>query len=98
MPSRSFSGLTNLRRLALNSRNSEWSSVVMEVDRDALRNLRRLEEVDFSGNNLWSLPSGVFCNSPDLRSANLSRNHLLHVADAGLAEMQEGGIPCQVRP
>ena len=61
------------------------------------RNLRRLEEVDFSGNNLWSLPSGVFCNSPDLRRANLSGNHLLQVADAGLAEVQESGIPCQVR-
>jgi Leucine-rich repeat (LRR) protein len=85
IPARAFAGLTNLRRLNLQSHNAEWSSVVMEVVRHAFDNMNQLEELNLAQNNLWSLPSGVFCSMPSLKAANLSGNHLLDVTDVGLS-------------
>ncbi len=84
IPARAFSGLTNLRKLRLESQNSEWSSVVMEADEYAMHNLNRLEDLSLAGNNIWSLPAGFFCSMPSLKTVNLSGNHLVDIADAGL--------------
>ena len=85
LPTRSFSGLTNLKKLTLQSHNSEWSSIMMEVDVTSFHNLDKIEDLNMAHNNLWSVPEGVLCNLPALNSANLSRNHLLEVSDLNLA-------------
>jgi Leucine-rich repeat (LRR) protein len=94
VPARAFVGLTSLKRLAVRSRNSDWSSTVLEADAHAMDNMDRLEELDFSANNLWTLPRGFFCQMPKLRSANLSANQLLEVSDLGLSILDGG---CQVQ-
>ena len=91
LPAQSFSGLSNLRRLSLQSHNSERGSGMMEVHVHSLRNLDKIEELNLSHNNLWSLPSGVLCDLPKLREVNFSRNHLLDVSDLSLS----GADGCQ---
>lgn len=88
VPSRAFAGLTNLKKLSVESYNSEWSSILMEVDGRALHNLRSVEEVNFPYNNIWSLPSEVMCNLPRLASINLTGNHFLEVSDLGLTSAE----------
>eukprot|EP00095_Tigriopus_kingsejongensis_P011074 maker-scaffold23_size669530-snap-gene-5.23 protein:Tk11074 transcript:maker-scaffold23_size669530-snap-gene-5.23-mRNA-1 annotation:"hypothetical protein Y032_0054g2483" len=84
VPSRTFAGLTNLRKLTIQSHNSEWSSILMEVDGQSFQNLQNVEELNLAHNNIWSLPSGVLCSLSKLGEANVSNNHLLEVSDLGL--------------
>lgn len=86
IPQRAFSGLSSLKQLTVQSHNSEWSSVVMEIDAKAFQNLVSLEKINFAQNNIWTVPSGSFCELGDLTSLNLSHNHIVAVADIGLAE------------
>ena len=88
VPSRAFAGLTNLKKLSVESYNSEWSSILMEVDGRGLHNLRSVEEVNFPFNNIWSLPSEVMCHLPRLASVNLTGNHFLEVSDLGLTSAE----------
>ena len=85
LPGRAFAGLSNLQKLTLQSHNSEWSSVQMEVDAHSLHHLDSLELLDLSHNNLWSLPAGVLCDLAKLKAVNVSNNHLMAAADLGLS-------------
>ena len=85
LPARAFAGLSNLQRLTLQSHNSEWSSVQMEVDAHSLHHLDSLQHLDLSHNNLWSLPAGVLCDLQKLKAVNVSNNHLMAAADLGLS-------------
>ncbi|TRY62943.1 hypothetical protein TCAL_07279 [Tigriopus californicus] len=85
VPSRTFSGLTNLRQLTIQSHNSEWSSVLMEVDAHSFQNLEHVQSLDLAHNNIWSMPSEVLCSMSKLLEANFSNNHLLEVSDLGLS-------------
>ena len=89
LPSRAFAGLSNLKSLSLNSHNAEWSSVVLDIDARSLNMLHKLQSLDLSQNNLWSLPGSALCDLPSLRSLNVSHNHLLDLADLGLS-FEEG--------
>ena len=85
LPSRAFAGLSNLKSLSLNSHNAEWSSVVLDVDTKSLNMLHKLQSLDLSQNNLWSLPGSALCDLPALRHFNVSHNHLLDLSDLGLS-------------
>jgi len=85
LPARAFAGLSNLKSLSLKSHNAEWSSVVMDVDPRSFNMLHKMEEMDLSENNLWSLPGSSLCDLPLLRKLNVSHNHLLDLADLGLS-------------
>ena len=84
MPTRAFSGLSNLRSLKINSHNSEWSSILMDMDKDVFADLNSLVDLDLTSNSIWSLPLQTFCSMPRLKSLNMSQNHLLDITDLGL--------------
>eukprot|EP00095_Tigriopus_kingsejongensis_P011078 maker-scaffold23_size669530-snap-gene-5.24 protein:Tk11078 transcript:maker-scaffold23_size669530-snap-gene-5.24-mRNA-1 annotation:"toll " len=85
VPSLAFSGLSNLRSLSLCTHNSEWSAMIMELEKDALTGLNRLEYLNLTQNNMWTLPPSVFCSLDSLVALNLSMNYLQDVADLGFA-------------
>ncbi len=89
LPARAFFGLANLRKLTVSrgsgadAGNAGWQ---MEMSSDSLAGLGGgLKSLDLSANSLWLLPAGLLCEMPHLKSLNLSANHLLEAADAGLA-------------
>ena len=89
LPPRSFQGLDNLKKLSVESHNSEWTSVLMDMDVNAFQGLSGLEQLKLSYNNLWSLPINSLCTLPNLQTLNVSGNHLLDVVDLGLS-FQDG--------
>lgn len=92
LPRGAFAGLSGLKRLSLQSHNGEWSSVLMDVDREAFKKMDRIQDLQLAHNNLWSLPAGALCHMPQLQKLNASHNHLLDAVDLGLS-FEDG---CQV--
>lgn len=85
VPSLAFSGLSNLESLTICTHNSEWSAMMMELEKDAFTGLNHLKQLNLTQNNLWTLPASVFCSLDSLESLNLSRNYLQDVMDLGFA-------------
>ncbi|XP_063989049.1 toll-like receptor Tollo [Diachasmimorpha longicaudata] len=79
LPAGAFASARNLRSLTIRTHNNDWSGMSMEINRDALRGLDRLRNLDLGDNNVWSLPTELLCAVPDLVSLNLTRNKLQDV-------------------
>ncbi|XP_014477721.1 PREDICTED: slit homolog 3 protein-like [Dinoponera quadriceps] len=79
LPGGAFTGVHNLRSLSLRTHNGDWSAMTLEVDRDALRGLAGLRQLDLADNNLLALPSELLCPVQALASLNLTRNKLQDV-------------------
>ena len=92
LPPRAFAGLSNLKQLSIQSHNSEWTSILMDIDTNSFQKLETVESINLSNNNLWSLPINTLCNLTKIRKLNISKNHLLNAVDLGLSFI--GG--CQV--
>ena len=84
LPARAFAGLSNLHRLSLQSHNSEWTSILMDVDVQSFQKLDKLQDLNLAHNNLWSLPINALCLS-NLKRLNVSNNHLMDVVDLGVS-------------
>lgn len=74
----SFSGLKSLRNLTIQTFNTDWSSMGLEIANDVFNtdDLAALERLDLSENNMWSVPVGVFCSLRNLIHLNVTRNRL----------------------
>ena len=95
IPNEAFAGLgASLEKLTINSHNSEWSSILMDVDKHAFAGLSHLTSLDLSFNNMWSLPLESLCQVPSLKVLNMSKNHLLDLTDLGLAGAK--ATSCQI--
>ena len=81
VPAKAFFGLANLKRLSLQSH----SAISMDIDVESFKKVNNLEEVNFSNNNIWSLPSGMMCELLSMKLLNLSTNHLMGASDLGLS-------------
>lgn len=73
VPAGAFEGLTGLTVLNLRSGNVKVS---LELEKEALRGIGSLRELDLSENNLWTVPHGIFCGLKSLQRLNVSRNFL----------------------
>ena len=86
LPPRTFVGLTRLKRLAIHTHNSDWTSLSLQPDYEAFVGLDLLESLDLSDNNMHELPQGLLCPLLNLKTLNLSRNSLDGLVDLGLGE------------
>ncbi|RZF40048.1 hypothetical protein LSTR_LSTR002451 [Laodelphax striatellus] len=90
----------DLRSLTLRTHNTDWSAMTMELHSDSFRGLPQLKTLDLSENNIWTVPSEVFCPLYTLSQLNLSRNRLQDVAELGFSDWGEGptapGKTCNV--
>ena len=85
LPGGAFAAGRNLRKLALRTRNGDWSAMTLEINRDALRGLPNLKELDLGENNVWSLPAELLCPVTNLGTLNLTRNKLQDVVSLGFS-------------
>ena len=83
IPALAFSGLSGLKELNVRTHNSDWSAMVMEVETDAFTGLNDLQSLNFTHNNLWTVPPAAFCGLTSLVLLNLSTNYLQDAADLG---------------
>ena len=93
LPPRTFAGLSHLKELSIQSHNSEWTSILMDIDSNSFQKVETLEGINLANNNLWSIPINTLCNLPKLRKLNISRNHFLDAVDLGLSFMDGCQVP-----
>jgi len=93
LPGGLFIPVHNLRSLSLRAHNGDWSTMTLELHRDTLRGLTNLQHLDLADNNLWTLPSELFCPVQSLVSLNLTRNKLQDIISLGFADWVESCTP-----
>ncbi|XP_058465284.1 toll-like receptor Tollo [Malaya genurostris] len=73
----SFRGLKELTNLTLRTHNTDWSSVSLEISPHVFNaEISKLERLDLSQNNMWSLPDGMICPLTRLQYLNLTQNRI----------------------
>ncbi|XP_023215103.1 toll-like receptor 6 [Centruroides sculpturatus] len=93
-----LSGLHHLVNLTINTYNRDWDdSRVLIIHPGALSHLEKLEQLDLSHNNIFSLPPSIFCNLNRLIFLNLSYNgftdvHSLSLKDLGQCQLRIGEL------
>lgn len=89
IPSLAFSGLSGLKEMSVQTFNNRLSAaVILEVEEDAFTGLNDLRKLNFTHNNLWTLPKGIFCGLSSLTSLNLSVNYLQDMNDLGFSSSE----------
>lgn len=86
VPAATFRSFRNLRSLTLQTHNADWSTINLELHPETFNGLSELKRLNLADNNLWTIPSGVFCPLYSLRNLNLSKNHINDVSQIGFAE------------
>ncbi|KXJ82551.1 hypothetical protein RP20_CCG012964 [Aedes albopictus] len=81
-----LAGLSDLRNFTLRTHNINWPELNLEIEPEVFMHSKNLEQLDFSMNNIWSLPDHLFCSLNGLRSLNISSNRLQDVNDLGFRE------------
>uniref|UniRef100_A0AAG5DQI8 TIR domain-containing protein n=1 Tax=Anopheles atroparvus TaxID=41427 RepID=A0AAG5DQI8_ANOAO len=79
-----------LRSLALSTHNVDWSVMNLELHPDSFRGLTELREMHLADNNIWSLPTEVFCPLQKLRVLNLTGNRLSDLTQLVLSDWGKG--------
>ncbi|KAH8296499.1 hypothetical protein KR054_007078 [Drosophila jambulina] len=86
-------GLEQLRNLTLRTHNILWPALNFEIEADAFSVTRRLERLDLSSNNIWSLPDNIFCTLSELSALNMSENRLQDVNELGFRDRSKEATP-----
>lgn len=90
LPSEAFTGLRDLKRLSINTYNSEWGSAKsLELSPNSLYGLKELHILDLADNNIRTLPEDVFCGLENLQTLNLTRNKIRDASGLGYASKQQ---------
>ncbi|XP_053679858.1 toll-like receptor Tollo [Anopheles nili] len=90
VPSMVLATLRDLRSLSLRTHNTDWSAMNLEFHPESFRGLTELKRLDLADNNIWSLPTDVFCPLFSLRHLNLTRNRLTDVSQLGFSDWGSG--------
>ena len=85
LPPRSFVGLTNLEQLSVQTFNSQWSAITLDLDYEAFIGLEKLTRLDLTRNNMFQLPGKLFCPLNTELVVDLSHNQLSGFQDLGLS-------------
>lgn len=90
VPSAVLSPLSGLRSLSLRTHNTDWSAMSMEFHRDTFRGLTDLRMLDLGDNNIWVLPSEIFCPLYNLKELNVTQNRLQDISNLGFSDWGNG--------
>ncbi|XP_038110560.1 toll-like receptor Tollo [Culex quinquefasciatus] len=90
VPSMVLSTLRDLRSLSLRTHNTDWSAMNLEFHPESFRGLTELKRLDLADNNIWSLPTDVFCPLFSLRQLNLTKNRLTDLSQLGFSDWGNG--------
>uniref|UniRef100_A0A1B0DF24 Uncharacterized protein n=1 Tax=Phlebotomus papatasi TaxID=29031 RepID=A0A1B0DF24_PHLPP len=99
LPVHAFTGLSNLKRLTVRTNNYAWApSKTLDIRPDALVDLKDLQHLDLSNNNLRNLLDGVLCSLNNLQHLNLSSNRIRAAENLGFATVSQcnGGADLHV--
>lgn len=94
LPPRSFVGLTNLEQLSVQTFNSQWSAITLDLDYEAFIGLEKLTRLELTRNNLFQLPAKLFCPLNTELVVDLSYSQLSGFQDLGLSSRTTD--PCSV--
>ena len=94
LPPRSFVGLSNLETLTIQSHNSRWNGILLDIDYEAFVGLEKLKSVRLSDNNIFETPARLFCPLSNLETIDLRNNRLVNLEDLGLSN--KTGEQCRV--
>lgn len=93
IPSGVLSQLHQLKRLAIRSHNSDWSSAMtLELHPESFRGLGELRSLNLADNNIWSTPPELFCPLFGLTHLNLTGNKLQDINALGLSDWGNGPL------
>ncbi|CAH0719919.1 unnamed protein product, partial [Brenthis ino] len=90
VPSAVLSPLSGLRSLTIRTHNTDWSAMSMEFHRDSFRGLTDLRNLDLGDNNIWILPSEIFCPLYNLKELNITQNRLQDISNLGFSDWGNG--------
>ena len=91
IPATTFSTFRSLRTLTLQTHNADSTTISLELHPETFRGLTELRHLNLADNNIWQLPSDVFCPLYSLKHLNLSKNHINDVSNIGFAASSEAG-------
>ncbi|XP_022690034.1 toll-like receptor Tollo [Varroa jacobsoni] len=85
LPSKTFEGLLDLKRLSVKTFNIKRGRFSLQVSPTAFSPLKAIEMIDLSENSIDLLPHTLFCGLEHLRFVNLSGNAFHDSANLGLS-------------
>ncbi|XP_011557533.2 toll-like receptor 6 [Plutella xylostella] len=92
VPATVLSPLRDLTSLTLRSYNTDWPAMTMEFHAESFRGLMELRSLDLGDNNIYMLPSEVFCPLFSLESLNLTNNRIQDISEIGFSDWGKGPI------
>ncbi|CAH4034010.1 unnamed protein product [Pieris brassicae] len=92
VPATVLSPLRDLTSLTLRSYNTDWPAMTMEFHAESFRGLMELRSLDLGDNNIYMLPSEVFCPLFSLESLNLTNNKIQDISEIGFSDWGKGPI------
>ncbi|GBP34877.1 Toll-like receptor 6 [Eumeta japonica] len=92
VPATVLSPLRDLTSLTLRSYNTDWPAMAMEFHAESFRGLMELRSLDLGDNNIYVLPSEVFCPLFSLESLNLTDNRIQDISEIGFSDWGKGPI------
>lgn len=90
VPKLVLASISDLKSLTLRTHNRDWLTMNLEFHPESFRGLTELRVLDLSDNNIWSLPTDIFCPLFSLRKLNLTRNHLSDISHLGFSDWGMG--------
>uniref|UniRef100_A0A1B0CJS3 Membrane glycoprotein lig-1 n=1 Tax=Lutzomyia longipalpis TaxID=7200 RepID=A0A1B0CJS3_LUTLO len=99
LPVHAFDGLSNLKRLTVRTNNYVWApGKTLDIRPDALVDLKDLQYLDLSHDNLRHLAEGTLCPLNNLQHLNLSSNRIRSAENLGFAPESQcsGGVDLHV--
>ena len=97
LPPRSFVGLSSLQHLSIETFNSEWSAILLDIDYEAFVGLSKLTTIKLSNNNIFRTPAKLFCPLSSIERVDLRHNRLVDLEDLGLSNRTSAQCPVNLR-
>lgn len=85
-PAGTLTGLRDLRNLTVRTHNMDWPSISLDLSPDSFAQVKQLERLDLSTNNIWSFSPNIFCPLTNLVMLNISENRLQDITDLNFRE------------